>query len=178
MARWRLTSAHYLNVPGTEWEHKETSRETGKQIRKVYQVPRHLDPKAPEDWNFRSSPYEDGDIIVCHVGKGQPKDIEFVGDPTADMEPLDEEARILSSRIPQKKPEYAHLSLGEGTLEGLMKELAQAIATGQPAQSVSLNGADKKEIDDLKDMVKQLMAQNTLLMGQLGEKQNGSAVRR
>lgn len=169
MARWKLTAAHYLNVPGTEWEHKETSRETGKQVRKIYPVPMHLDPKADSDWNYRPHMGEDGEIIVCYEGKGQPKDIVFEGLPTPDMEPLDEEARILSSRIPQKAKEYEHLSMGEGVLEGIMKQIAQAMTTGMP-QAISVAGVDPKEFSQLKDMVNQLMEQNAALQAQIAEK--------
>src|SRR5205823_6644923 len=55
--RWRLVNAHYLNVEtlpdGTrvEWEHKETARETGRTVRKLYPVPMYLDPKEPADCN-------------------------------------------------------------------------------------------------------------------------------
>lgn len=167
MARWKLTAAHYLNVPGTEWEHKETSRETGKQVRKIYPVPLHLDPKAESDWNYRPHLGEDGEIIVCHAGKGQGRDITFTGPPTADMEPLDEEARILSSRIPKKKDEYAHMTMGEGVLEDLMKQIAQAMTTGAP---VSTSGVPQSEFDKLKAMVEQLAEQNANLQAQLSEK--------
>lgn len=169
MARWKLTAGHYLNVPGTEWEHKETSRETGKQVRKVYKVPRLLDPKDPEDWNHRPYPGEDGEIIVCHEGKGQSRDIIFEGLPTADMEPLDDEARAISATIPKKKDEYAHMSMGEGILEDLMRQLGQAIAGGQQ-QAVSTGTVKQAEFDQLKDMVKQLMDQNAALQAQVAEK--------
>lgn len=92
MARWRLRIPHYLNVlPETEWEQKETDLLTGKQARKVYKVPMYLDPKDPTDCNYP------GEIIVCHDGKGQPRDKVFVGPPTPDMEPLDAEAEAISA---------------------------------------------------------------------------------
>lgn len=92
MARWKLMNPHYLNViPGAEWESKETDVETGRQARKVYKVPMYLDPKDPKDCNYP------GEVIVCHEGKGQSKDIEFVGLPTPDMEPLDDEAREITA---------------------------------------------------------------------------------
>ncbi len=90
MARWRLTAPHYLNVPGTEWEQKETDRVTGKQARKVYPVCLHLDPKLPADHNYPD------EIIVCFAGRGQPRDIIFEGKPTPEMEPLDDEAERIS----------------------------------------------------------------------------------
>lgn len=97
MARWRLKDKHYLSCPGTEWEQKEVDLNTGKQARKVYTVPRHLDPDSPDDQNYR------GEIIVCHDGKGQDRDIVFIGDPTADMEPLDEEAEKISTAVARRR---------------------------------------------------------------------------
>ena len=47
--RWRLMTSHYLNVPGTEWEHNESDRTTGKAVRKLYPVPAFLlDPRNPK----------------------------------------------------------------------------------------------------------------------------------
>src|SRR5689334_3691415 len=96
--RWRLTTPHYLNVPtlpdGTrvEWEHKETARESGRAIRKLYAVPMLLDPRDPADHNHP------GDIIVCHDVEGarhDHKDYIFEGDPTPEMEPLNDEAEAI-----------------------------------------------------------------------------------
>lgn len=98
MARWSLMNAHYLNVPGTEWEYKETT-DSGKQGRKIFPVPLHLDPNNPRDHNYP------GEIIVCHEGKGQPKDIVFVGPPTPDMTPLDDEAQAISDSM---QPAWIH----------------------------------------------------------------------
>ena len=46
MARWKLMTAHYLNVAGTKWEYQEVSRVTGKQIRMQLPVPMYLDPRG------------------------------------------------------------------------------------------------------------------------------------
>jgi hypothetical protein len=89
--RWRLTQPHYLNVPGTEWEYKETSRDSGKTGRKIFEVPQYLNPNDPADHNYP------GEIIVSHgLDRQFPKDIVFVGKPTGDMEPLNEEADKIS----------------------------------------------------------------------------------
>lgn len=95
MARWRLTAAHYLKVPGTEWEYKEVDMTSGRQARKVFPVPLHLDPNNPSDCNYP------GDIIVKQ-GKGEPRDIIFEGPPTPDMEPLDDEAEAISAKWREK----------------------------------------------------------------------------
>lgn len=101
MARWRLTAPHYLNVPGTEWEQKEVSPNTKRQVVKRYPVPLFLNPEDPADQNYR----EAGELIVCHEGKGQRRDITFIGEPTPDMEPLDEEAEAISAKL---RPKWVH----------------------------------------------------------------------
>jgi hypothetical protein len=40
---------------------------------------------------------EEGEIVVCWKDKGDPRDIVFFGDPTPDMEPLDDEAKEVSA---------------------------------------------------------------------------------
>lgn len=101
MARWRLTGKHYLNVPDNDWEYKETSRDTGRQATKRFPVPRHLDPDYPGD----HTPPGSGEIIVCYEGKGQPADQVFYGDPTPEMEPLDDEAEALTKA---RRPHWQH----------------------------------------------------------------------
>lgn len=96
MARWRLAAPHYLNVPGTEWEYKEVDRTTGRQKKRTFPVPTHLDPDNPSDWNHIHGK-DNGEIIVCQPGKGQPNDLEFEGPPTPDMVPLDDEAKEISA---------------------------------------------------------------------------------
>lgn len=97
MARWRLTAAHYLKVPGTEWEQKETDQQTGKQGRKVYPVPLYLDPNNAADCNYP------GEIIVSNKhSAAHPKDIVFSGPPTPDMEPIDDEAIKITEPLKRK----------------------------------------------------------------------------
>ena len=89
--RWRLTAAHYLNVQvlldGTkvEWEHKETSRESGRAVRKLFSVPMFLEPKDAADHNYT------GEIIVAHA--------------TQDMEPLNEAAETITESC---RPRWIH----------------------------------------------------------------------
>lgn len=100
MARWKLLTPHYLNtVSSNEWEYMETDRSTGRPIRKKFTVPRYLHPMDPGDWTRRwgTKGDEEGEVVVCH---GTSSDaIEFIGDPTPDMLPLDDEARAISSGL-------------------------------------------------------------------------------
>jgi hypothetical protein len=103
MARWRLINPHYLHVPGTEWEYKETDRSSGKQGRKIFAVPLYLDPRDNADHNYP------GEIIVCDKESPvYPKDILFQsarglrGEPTPEMEPLDDEAVQISRALEHK----------------------------------------------------------------------------
>jgi len=100
MARWKLATPHYLNVGDeNQWEYQETERGTGKRKRRMFTVPRHLDPDNPGDWTNRWGRQndEDGEIIVCQPGKGADTDITFYGDPTPDMVPVDDEAKAISA---------------------------------------------------------------------------------
>jgi hypothetical protein len=159
MARWRLQVAHYLNTdPSEEIEFKETDRNTGRQLRKVYKVPRLLDPKDPQDQNYP------GDIIVCDGNNPQPKDIIFFGEPTNDMEPIDAEAKkitkaFLDSGKWTKKEEG--LDFGETLIKNFMAKMEQI-----QFQPVSAGGIDPKAFADLQVQVKALMEQNAKLMEQ------------
>lgn len=100
MARWKLMTGHYLHVvkDPTMWEYQETDRSTGRPKRLQLPVPMLLDPKDPGCWTNRwgNKDTEEGEIIVCQ-GKGERGDIEFVGDPTPDMVPIDDEAKEISA---------------------------------------------------------------------------------
>ncbi len=106
MARWRLRTGHYLNtiileddkvVAGAQWEYKEQDRGTGKAARKMYNVPQLLDPNDPADCNYP------GELIVANdFDRAFPKDIVFKGDPTPDMEALDDAAEAISASLRHK----------------------------------------------------------------------------
>ncbi len=102
MARWKLTEPHYLSVPSERWEHTTTDSRTGKPVRKMFRVPKHLDPRLEDDWNVRINGM-DGEIHVCYEGKDDPKypdrAIVFEGNPTPGMLPLDDEAREISEKF-------------------------------------------------------------------------------
>ena len=112
MARWKLACNHYIRtVKPTKWRYTETDQSTGETIEKEYDVPRLLDIKDPKCWSKRWGPdahFMEGEVIVCQPGKGQPGDWEFLGDPTPDMIPLDEEAEAISATYTDRwayKPE-------------------------------------------------------------------------
>lgn len=163
MARWSLRNPHYLNVPGNEWQHEETDRETGRRNRKMYEVPRLLDPNNPQDQNYP------GEVIVCHEGKGDRKDIIFLGEPTPDMEPLDDEAKAISASL-QKKWEHPIDALpanGEDYGAALMKMFEKQIAQLGGIKPTSVAGVDPDDFKKLQDQVAELLAQNTALKEQV-----------
>lgn len=153
MARWRLRNGHYINIltdgKPAEWEYKEVDRSTGKAGRKIFYVPTLLDPNDSADRNYPD------DIIVCHEGKGLPRDYIFTGEPTPDMEPLDEEAEKISEGL-RDKWEHPIESLPSTMNDGesaFMKKMMDAFGGGQPT-SVPI-----AQFDELKKLVEDLQAQ-------------------
>lgn len=175
MARWRLTDAHYLNVPGIEWEYKESDRETGRQARKVYHVPLYLNPKNREDWNY---PQDEAIIVSNREDRAHPRDLVFVGPPTPDMEPIDDEAKAISQdyhdRGVWKHPiENLNMTYSQSMLSEFEQQLA-ALLAGQtpktPQKSVSAKGVDPDDFAKLQEQVAALMEQNMRLQQQLASK--------
>ncbi len=168
MARWKLTEPHYLSVPSERWEHTTTDSRTGKPIRKMYKVPKHLDPRLEDDWTHRPENNNmDGEIIVCWEGKGLPRDITFEGDPTPGMLPLDDEAKEVSSRFSwtptqgidedsQRQSFYARLG---DTLIDQMTEL-------RVAREVASNPG----LDKFMETMLAMMAQNQQILAALAGK--------
>ncbi len=163
MAQWRLRTAHYLNVPGTEWEYKETTRE-GRQHRMVMKVPTLLDPKDPTCCN------RDGDCIVTNrEAKNHGGLYQFSGDPTPDMEPLDDEAQAISDSF---KDKWIHPIEGLSTsldysasliasFEKQMTKLMQNQQAEPPA--VSSASVSASDFAKLQEQVAALMARNAEL---------------
>ena len=156
MARWSLQAAHYLMTdPPTEWEYKETSRETGRQVRTVAKVPRLLDPKDPSDHNYPD------EIIVCDGNNPQGRDIIFIGQPTADMKPIDDEAKKISQDYIDRgvwdMPEPG-MDYGEGLIKKFMEKMDKIAIT-----PVSAGGVDPKDFAALQVQVKALMEENAKL---------------
>ena len=164
MARFRLTAKHYLNIPGTEWIHEETSRETGKRLRKVFHVPTHLDPDEPSDCNYpiRVEPkYRNEIIVATEESKEYPADYIFSGDPTPDMEPLDEAAEAIVEKVRHK---WIHpietlpsqgLSPGEQAFVDAFAKQVTSLTQGQNVSGVSV-----AKFEELQAQVAELLAQN------------------
>lgn len=181
MARWKLTASHYLNVPGTEWEYNEISRSTGKPVRTRYPVPLLLDINDPSQWTEKvlgmdGKPF-DGFIIVCHEGKGIPADTVFLGPPTPDMEPVDEEAKVISAECSRNwvhpindLPAQGGGSYYDNVIDGFQKQIAELqVGVASPAAPVSVGGVSKDEFATLQVQMAEVMKQNSLLLAKLLE---------
>ena len=158
MARWKLNSKHYLPVPGTEFDYKETDDDTGKQARKVFPVPLFLDPDSPSDRNYP------GEIIVAHAdGAYQRKDIIFTGPPTPEMEPLDEEAEAITEAMRVGWGKQFMEESAESTSDRVVRELADTmtLAFGKTGRSSPI-AEPSAELEALKAQVAEL---TTLLKG-------------
>jgi hypothetical protein len=153
--RWSLRNAHYLNVPGTEWEHNESDRTTGKAVRKLYTVPLLLDPRNPQDCNYP------GEVIVCHgdPARDHARDITFLGDPTPDMEPMNDEAETISAAM---RPKWEHpidalpANGGMNSEERVfMAKMMEAFAGAGAAANASV---PKAQYDELQERLAKLEA--------------------
>jgi len=160
--RWRLITAHYLNIPvhpdgtRTEWEHKETNRDNGRSVRKLYTVPLLLNPQDPTDHNHP------GEIVVAHDVEGalhNRRDYIFEGEPTPDMEPLNDEAQAISDSLQDKwihpvETLSSEMSQAEQTfMENMMKAFSQVGQPQLPNASVP-----REEYDELKERLAKLEA--------------------
>lgn len=164
--RWRLINAHYLNVltlpDGTrvEWEHKETARETGRTVRKLYPVPMHLDPASPADCNYP------GELIVAHEipdAHNLPRDYIFSSEPTPEMEPLNSAAQAISDTLQPKWQHPIDTLPVNGGMTGaemeFMEKLMATFAKGAPPAELK----PSPEVDALKERIAKL---ETLIMAQ------------
>lgn len=135
MARWRLLNAHYIRVPGTQWEYKEQDLQSGEQNILKADVPRLLDPNNPKDCRSPEG------CVVAHAGKGLGRDWIFEGPPTMDMAPLDEEAQAITD---QWEPRWKH------PIDSLPTTGSQSYLPEPPRRD--------PEIDTLKAQVAELMS--------------------
>jgi hypothetical protein len=164
--RWRLITGHYLNVPelpdGTkvEWEHKETNRANGRTVRKLYPVPMLFDPNDPADHNYP------GEIIVAHAVDGarnERNDLIFFGDPTPDMECLNDAAETITNAL---RPKWEHpidtlpvnggmSSHEQAFMESMMAAFAKQVGANLPTANASV---DSTEMAELKERLAKLEA--------------------
>lgn len=152
MARWLLTQPHYIfTTELIEWEKIETDPITQRQNRKRYRVPLYIDL----------------DKTVCQGG-GMPGDVEFEGEPTPDMMPLDDEAKEISAGFSEK---WSQSDYGIGTdavLANLGNELSKAMARGT-AGPVAVSGVTDEQFNTLQQQVVMLMEQNAQLLAKVLE---------
>ena len=150
MARWKLMASAYLNTSNpVEWEYNETDRASGRPRRTRLQVPRYLDVKDPGDWTQRWGQAdsanvignEDGCIVVCTPGTGQGRDIEFIGDPTPDMVPLDAEAEAITARFEEHwryKPDGGPISYSQSMVDEFKMEMVEKEVKPQQVEIAGL----------------------------------------
>lgn len=174
MARWRLTAAHYLNVPGTKYRYEETDRDTGETSVTEFPVPRLLDPKDPPAQSRRLS---GGEIIVCYGAPTVRGDFQFEGPPTPDMDPLDDEAQAISD---EHRPNWVHpidnmpegMEFGAAILKGLEAQIDRLFKAGGGVSPGTV-GVSKDQFDALAEQVKSLIEQNAALQEALAKKPEG-----
>jgi hypothetical protein len=170
MARWKLTGKHYLNCPGTEWEYKEQDLQTQEEVRHRMAVPRFLDPDDP-----RTRKNANGDVVVCYEGsKEAPTDYIFVGQPTPDMVPLDEEAEALSEVEARRGQHPIDTLAGNGSYQDdIIARLTKAIESMGGVQPVNVPLADvsAEQFAELQATVQALLESNAVLQAQLLEKE-------
>lgn len=168
MARWRLNAAHYLNVPGTEWEYTEISRTSNKQARVRYPVCLFLDPKDGADHNYP------GEIIVAHTAdRAFRNDIIFTGPPTPDMEPLDDEAQAITDATAKNWIHPIESLPGQGdysqSLLRVFEMQMKALAEGKSISPAPNQTVAPSEFETLKKQVADLMDANAQLSLKLTE---------
>jgi len=151
MARWKLMTSHYLNtVRQAKWRYSAIDQANGELLEKEFNVPRMLDVDDPKCWTNRAevgNPVSsggnmtnaDGEVVVCWQGKGLKTDIEFIGDPTPDMVPLDEEAQEVSDSFESHwayKPDQPEMSYSQ-----LVVDRSDKISSApQPVEVKGLDG--------------------------------------
>jgi hypothetical protein len=174
MARWKLREKHYLNVPGTEWEYKETDRETQRSVRKIYEVPLYLNPDERSDWNY---PADEAIIVSNKFDPAHRRDIVFIGSPTPDMEPLDDEAKDISDDFIRRGAwihpiESLDMNYSQSILSNFERQLAQMVtqAAASHAPNMSLGGVDPKDFAKMQEQVAALMEQNAKLQAEVAER--------
>lgn len=168
MARWRVTAKHYINAKqfgeDTTWVREETNRDTGRAFRRTFSVPLYIDPDDPICINKNV-----GFCVVAKEGTELLGDIVFDGPPTPDMEPLDDEAREITSKESAKWKDPINslpVAIGEDFGQKLLAMLtSQFNAVSLQPSNTSLKGSSSTEVDELKAMLAEQAKQIALLMG-------------
>lgn len=161
-------SAHYLTVPGTHWEQNETDRNTGKSNRKVHNVGLLLNPDDAADCD------RNGEIIVYSAvegGRGPKFGHEFLGEPTPEMEPINDEAQTISDSLRAKweKPFDSFQTAADGDfstrlLAGIEKALNKASQNTGDVPGATV--VPITEYNALKDQMAEMQKQMDAIMAQ------------
>lgn len=173
MARWRLTAPHYLNVKGIEWDYVEQDQKTGRNKRQHFAVPLHLDPNDAMDHNDKANEW----IVVSDGNNAGPRDIIFIGQPTPDMAPLDEEAEKISAALLHKWDHPIESLAGtyqESLLATFQKQVDDKLKElgGLPQAGQYAKGVDPAAFEALQKQVAELVSQNTQLIAMLQQQLN------
>lgn len=137
---------------------------------KNFPVPLLLDPQQPADWTHNNN--GEGEVIVCHEGKGEPRDIIFTntdgtpGKPTPDMLPMDAEAKAISDshakewNHPIESLEGNGPSYSDQLLDQLQAEVADARSRTTASGPAQIEG-----MTELLSAMTQMMKQNQDMLG-------------
>lgn len=163
MARWKLCAAAYLHVPDETWEYKEIDRATGRSKRIELPVPRLLDPNDPSCWTTRwgnrDLANENGEVIVCWEGKGEPRDQVFIGDPTPDMVPLDDEAAEVSASFADQ---WSFKAEDPNAMQGFSQSLVDRF--NHEIESIKTRPPEVPGLADLTAAIKTMAEQNAAVV--------------
>jgi hypothetical protein len=184
MARWKLTEAHYLKVPGTNWEYNSIDRRTGRPKREIFNVPLQLDPKSIDDLTkygqpdpgFPSRDVEDYIIVVSDIAGVNQRDVVFEGNPTPGMLPLDDEAKELSAACakglwkptPGVDDDSQRQSYANGVIDDLMGQMNNLKDEVHKAPQI-------EGLSELMSTMAAMMKQNQEILGALVKSQSKGA---
>lgn len=170
--RWRLIGPHYIHVivdgERSQWEYSEQSRETGRMIRRRFEVPMFLDPKDQADHNYK----ELGLIIVCQgePDRGFERDFKFFGEPGPDMEPMNEEAQAITDKLKAKWEhpiEGLSATYGDVVLQSFEQQLKDVMAkafTPVAQQPAAVSTDVLVQLKAMQDQINALTNQNAALV--------------
>lgn len=159
MARFRLSAKHYLNVtvPGRKiiWRYEEVSRD-GIANQSEFPVPLYLDP---EDQRWHNDK-EHGIVVATEASSEHPRDYILAGEPTVDMEPLDDEAQELRESLMPKWTNPIESMPAQGLSpaeQAFMETMMKAMAGFAPPSNVDVTALQKR-MEDLEAMNAKLVA--------------------